>query len=89
MNSCFSGRNFTVFKDRGAGLEDALNRSEKNDIVAILGKGRAKKGMFEGDLEYGELEIGQITGLIHEIKPAAEIVEEIVQEFNLVKKGLC
>ena len=54
-----------------------------------LGRARAKKGMFEGDLENGELEIGQITGLIHEIKPAAEIVEEIVQEFNLVKKGLC
>ena len=54
-----------------------------------LGKARAKKGMFEGDLEEGELEIGQIAGLIHEIKPAAEIVKEIMAEFNEVKKSFC
>ena len=54
-----------------------------------LGRGRAKKGMFEGDLDEGELEIGQISGLIHAIKPAAEIVEEIVSEFEEVKKTLC
>ena len=54
-----------------------------------LGRGRAKKGMFEGDLIEGELEIGQIAGLIHEIKPAAEIVQEIIQEFNSVKKSFC
>ncbi len=53
-----------------------------------LGRGRAKKGMFEGDLDNGELEIGQIAGLIHEIKPAAEIVKEIVTEFSEVKKDL-
>jgi len=53
-----------------------------------LGRARAKKGMFEGDLEKGELEIGQIAGLIHDIKPAAEIVQEIVNEFNMVKKSL-
>ncbi len=50
-----------------------------------LGRSRAKKGMFEGNLEDGELEIGQIAGLIHEIKPAAEILNEIVDEFNEVK----
>lgn len=54
-----------------------------------LGRARAKKGMFEGDLENGELEIGQIAGLIHEIKPAAEILKEIVTEFEEVKKNLC
>jgi enoyl-[acyl-carrier protein] reductase II len=54
-----------------------------------LGRARAKKGMFEGDLENGELEIGQIAGLIHEIKPASEIVQEIIQEFNKVKKSFC
>lgn len=54
-----------------------------------LGRARAKKGMFEGDLEKGELEIGQIAGLIHDIKPAAEIVEEIVEEFNEIKKTFC
>jgi len=54
-----------------------------------LGRGRAKKGMFEGDLQQGELEIGQIAGLIHEIKPAADIVKEIVAEFKAVKKSFC
>lgn len=53
-----------------------------------LGRARAKKGMFEGDLENGELEIGQIAGLIHEIKPAAEIVQEIIEEFETVKQNL-
>jgi len=47
-----------------------------------LGKARAKKGMFEGDLENGELEIGQIAGLIHEIKPAAKILHEIIAEYE-------
>ena len=54
-----------------------------------LGSRRAKKGMFEGDLQQGELEIGQIAGLIHEIKPAADIVKEIVAEFKAVKKSFC
>lgn len=54
-----------------------------------LGRSRAKKGMFEGDLDEGELEIGQIAGLIHEIKPAAEIVKEIMEEFDEVKKSFC
>ncbi|MDO9036890.1 MAG: nitronate monooxygenase [Lutibacter sp.] len=54
-----------------------------------LGRSRAKKGMFEGDLDDGELEIGQIAGLIHNIKPAAEIVKEIMAEFNEAKKSFC
>lgn len=53
-----------------------------DELKTLLGRGRAKKGMFEGDLIEGELEIGQISGLIHEIKPAADIVEEIISEFN-------
>jgi len=53
-----------------------------------LGRGRAKKGMFEGDLENGELEIGQIAGLIHNIKPAAEIVNEIISEFQTARKNV-
>lgn len=52
------------------------------ELNALLGRGRAKKGMFEGDLTEGELEIGQVAGLIHEIKPAAEIVQEIITEFK-------
>jgi enoyl-[acyl-carrier protein] reductase II len=52
------------------------------DLHDLLGRGRAKKGMFEGDLEDGELEIGQISGLIHSILPAAQVVEEIMAEYN-------
>lgn len=55
-------------------------------LKELLGRARAKRGMFEGDLEDGELEIGQIAGLIHDIKPVAEIVKEIISEFELAKK---
>ena len=55
------------------------------DLKQLLGRARAKKGMFEGDLDEGELEIGQIAGLINEIKPAKEVLEEIIDEFNSVK----
>lgn len=53
-----------------------------DDLKALLGRGRAKQGMFEGDLENGELEIGQISGMIDEIKPADQIVEEIIAEYR-------
>lgn len=61
-------------------------QAEADQLEKLLGRGRAKKGMFEGDLEEGELEIGQIAGLIHEIKPAADIVKEIVNEFRSSQK---
>ncbi|MCD6544189.1 MAG: nitronate monooxygenase [Flavobacteriaceae bacterium] len=57
-----------------------------DQLKELLGRARAKKGMFEGDLDEGELEIGQIAGLIHKIKPAAKIVKEIVSEFKLTQK---
>jgi len=57
-------------------------------LKELLGRARAKKGMFLGDLEDGELEIGQIAGLIHAIKPAVAIVEEIIEEFEMLKKTL-
>ncbi len=57
----------------------------KEDLITLLGRARAKKGMFEGDLEEGELEIGQIAGLIHDIKPAAEILHEMIREFEEAK----
>lgn len=57
--------------------------ASKEELTELLGRGRAKKGMFEGDLVEGELEIGQISGLIHAIKPAKDIVEEIVSEYNM------
>jgi len=59
------------------------------EIKELLGRARAKKGMFEGDLDEGELEIGQISGLIHNIKPAAEIIKEIIKEFEKAKSELC
>jgi len=62
-------------------LED--KGASREEIYELLGHGRAKKGMFEGNLEEGELEIGQVSGLIKEIKPAGKIVEEMMEEFNL------
>ncbi|TCK68783.1 enoyl-[acyl-carrier protein] reductase II [Winogradskyella wandonensis] len=57
-------------------------------LKELLGRARAKRGMFEGDLEDGELEIGQISGLIHDIKPVTEIVKEIVAEFETAKQNV-
>jgi enoyl-[acyl-carrier protein] reductase II len=58
--------------------------ADKEKLSEILGRGRAKKGMFEGDLVDGELEIGQIAGLIEKIIPAGEIVQEMMTEFHRV-----
>jgi len=57
-----------------------------DELKILLGRARAKKGMFEGDLEEGELEIGQIAGLIHDIKPAATILHDMLKEYELAKK---
>lgn len=70
-------------------IQDAYSKGASVDeLKVLLGRGRAKKGMFEGDLVEGELEIGQISGLIHDIKPAAEIVEEILKEFRSTRTFL-
>ncbi|WP_269243347.1 NAD(P)H-dependent flavin oxidoreductase [Flavobacterium limnophilum] len=58
----------------------------KEELAALLGRARAKHGMFEGDLDEGELEIGQIAGLIHDIKPVADIISEMITDFNLARK---
>ncbi|MEX0290669.1 MAG: NAD(P)H-dependent flavin oxidoreductase [Flavobacteriaceae bacterium] len=58
------------------------------DLKNLLGRARAKKGMFEGDLEEGELEIGQVAALIHDIKPAAQIVADIIEEFEEAKMAI-
>ena len=57
----------------------------KEDLENLLGKRRAKRGMFEGDLVEGELEIGQVAGLIHDILPVQTIVENIITEFNAAR----
>ena len=63
-------------------LKAYQNHYGVEELKILLGQRRAKKGMFEGNLEDGELEIGQVSALIKEIKPAAEIVKEIWEEFN-------
>ncbi|MBR9997806.1 MAG: nitronate monooxygenase [Cyclobacteriaceae bacterium] len=65
------------------------NGADKTELEQILGRGRAKAGIFMGDLEEGELEIGQISAMIREIRPASEILMEIWQEFLAVKNKLC
>ena len=57
-------------------------------LKTLLGRGRAKRGMFEGDLIEGELEIGQIAGLIHDIKPATNIIEDMMTEFEIAKQEM-
>ncbi|MEN9977960.1 MAG: hypothetical protein RLZZ569_585 [Bacteroidota bacterium] len=67
-------------------FDAVMNAYEKGstpeELSELLGRGRAKKGMFEGDIESGELEVGQISSLITTIKPAADVVAEIMTEFN-------
>lgn len=62
--------------------------ADPDALKVLLGRARAKTGMFEGNLEEGELEIGQVSALIHDIKPAAAIVEDIWNEFQTVRKQL-
>ncbi|MES2003201.1 MAG: nitronate monooxygenase [Bacteroidota bacterium] len=59
-----------------------LRGASEEEMQQLLGRARAKKGMFEGDLDEGELEIGQVSALIKEIKPAAEVVREIVLDYE-------
>lgn len=58
----------------------------KEELLGLLGRARAKRGMFEGDLIEGELEIGQVAGLIHDIKSAAAIIEEMITDFESAKR---
>lgn len=70
-------------------VQDAEQRcATVDELKLLLGKGRAKKGMFMGDLDEGELEIGQVAGMIHDIKPAKEILEDIWESYMHHKKQL-
>lgn len=70
-------------------LMEAYNKdASTEELTALLGRGRAKKGMFEGDMDEGELEIGQVSALIHSIPTAAEIVEEMIAEYRQTCLGL-
>lgn len=71
-------------------VQEAENSGASAETLAgLLGRGRAKLGMFEGNLEEGELEIGQVSALIKEIKPAGAIVSEIWNEYNSAIKAIC
>ncbi len=59
-----------------------INGASVDELKEVLGRGRAKKGMFEGDLVEGELEIGQIAGLINQIDTVSEVFDQIINEFN-------
>ncbi|MBX7206546.1 MAG: nitronate monooxygenase [Bacteroidia bacterium] len=71
---------------RNAFYRQVVQAEEKNatpeQLKELLGKGRARMGIMEGDLENGELEIGQAAALIHQVKPVAQIMNELVSEFN-------
>lgn len=67
------------FNDVQLAIQNGANAEE---LKTLLGRGRAKKGMFEGDLNEGELEIGQVAGLIDDIKPVKEIIETIITEYH-------
>lgn len=58
------------------------------ELKNLLGKGRAKKGMFEGDLEEGELEIGQVSGLLNQVEPVAQIIGRMMDEYNRVRHSV-
>jgi len=67
-------------------VEEAEKRgASKEELTELLGRGRAKKGMFEGDIEEGELEIGQVSSIIHEILPVKKIMENLILEFKKTK----
>jgi enoyl-[acyl-carrier protein] reductase II len=66
-------------EDSGASMEE---------LKELLGNGRAKRGMFEGDMDEGELEIGQVSALIDSVRPAGEIVRELAEEFEEARKEL-
>ena len=68
--------------------EAYANDASNEDLRILLGRGRAKKGMFEGDLEEGELEVGQVSAMINKIMPASEIIKEITQEYELERKKI-
>lgn len=76
------------------GFFDQVHRAEakgatSTQLQELLGTRRAKKGIFEGDLEEGELEIGQVSASLNKIQPAGEIVHEIWQEYRHIKTSLC
>lgn len=76
-----------LHNDFARSIQEAERSGASNEaLTTLLGRARAKSGMFEGDLKEGELEIGQVSAMIDDIKPAALIVEQIMQEFELLQQ---
>jgi len=68
--------------------EAELRGASREELAILLGRARAKKGMFEGDLDEGELEIGQVAAMINEVKPAAQILNEMWAEFAATQRQI-
>jgi enoyl-[acyl-carrier protein] reductase II len=68
---------------------EELRGGSKEALIDLLGKRRSRLGIFEGDLEEGELEIGQISSMIREIQPASEILNEMWNDYEVIKQNLC
>jgi len=79
LDNEFSER-ITKMQNAGATVEE---------LSEALGKGRARLGMFEGDLQEGELEIGQVSSLINKVQPVQDIVQEMIEEYKMVLKNIC
>lgn len=69
-------------------VEANNNHASKEELAELLGRGRAKKGMFEGEMNEGELEIGQVSASINSIKSVSEIFENLIKTFNLAKDNM-
>jgi enoyl-[acyl-carrier protein] reductase II len=69
--------------------EAELRGASVEEMKELLGKRRSKRGIFEGDLEEGELEIGQVSALIRSVQPASEILQEIWDEYKTAKRNFC
>ena len=80
-----------MIKNKFYGLIDEAEKrgATVEELRALLGNRRSRLGIFEGDLEEGELEIGQVSAAVSRIQPAAEIVEEIWEEYNRLKNLMC
>ncbi|MDP7568033.1 MAG: nitronate monooxygenase, partial [Flavobacteriales bacterium] len=68
--------------------EAYLKNATDDELKELLGRGRAKKGMFEGDLSEGELEIGQVSSMINKMQTSKEIINEIIDDFNNARNHL-
>jgi enoyl-[acyl-carrier protein] reductase II len=78
-----------LHNDFAVRVQEAEQRgASREELAEMLGRGRAKKGMFEGDLSEGELEVGQVSSMIRNLTPAVDIVHELMDEFNSTVQGL-